>query len=71
MDWPWYYVTFKVFAQRIYAGADACRCHGIGGPKFLRSCGIGRLRQNFPVFSRKTLKFAAATCITLASANMA
>ena len=47
--------------------ADAKRYHGIGGPKF----GIGRLRENFPVFSRKTLKFAAAACITLAYANMA
>ena len=32
--------------------ADAKLCHGIGGPKF----GIGRLRENFPVFFRKTLK---------------
>ena len=32
--------------------ADAKRCHGIGGPEF----GIGRLRENFPVFSRKTSK---------------
>ena len=32
--------------------ADAKRCHGIGGPKF----GIGRLREKFPVFSRKNLK---------------
>ena len=34
---------------RVHAGAK--RCHGIGGPKF----GIGRLRENFPVFSPKTL----------------
>ena len=47
--------------------ANAKRCHGIVGPQ----SGISRLRENFPPFSRKTLKFAAATCITLGDANMA
>ena len=44
-------LLFKVNIQeRMHA--DAKRCHGIGGQKF----GIGRLRENFPGFSRKTLK---------------